>query len=838
MPRIRRAPFVRAALAAAGRLGLIAALLIIANPRAAAAAVSRNVNLLSHLDNYDVYSACCSYVHWDGREYAVLGTNIGTSIVNITNPSAPYEVAFIDGELSQWREMKQYRTWIYISTEAIGSGIQIVDMTNPETPFLIANYSTGFNRAHTVTVDTTRALLILNGTRLTNTQTGMRVLSLANPTAPVEVASYVADYVHDSWARSDTLFASCISSATMRVFKLNPPTITELQSWTYPGARTHSAETSRDGRYLYVCDEQNYGTMKVFDIQNLAAHPMIHEITVNPLAIVHNVHVKRDTAFVSYYTEGVRLFDLTDPSLPAEWGYYDTYGSFSGGFHGAWEVAPFFPSGTFIVSDIESGLYVFRATPNYGTVKVRVRDSLLAPVSGADVIAAGTADSTRTQDRGLARLALAPGSHLLRVRKYGYNDAFASVSVTKGAHDSILVTLTPANSGTLAGHVSRDAGGASLEGATIDGEGTPLTGATDAAGNYSLVSTPPATYTLMCDRPGYVPQERLVVLSPGASMTENWSLLSAAWYDSCDTDKGWSLGSVGDNATSGTWVRVVPVGTIVNPAPSSPSLRAAAAPQHPDPGEGGGGGGSGPAQPDSDYSPGGSFCFVTGNGAPNGPPGDADVDGGKTTLTTPILNIGGMSDPTIGYRRWYYMNSPGEPDSFLVDISSDGVNWTRTLTVRESHPEWHHETIRVKDWIVPGASVRVRFIAQDEVVGGIVEAAIDDLELHDAALLATHVPDEVAGAPDAALLTPRPNPAAGAVILPLRLPRAGHARVQIFDVAGRRIATLFEGTAPAGLLPVKWDGRDARGRAVGSGVYWVRAEGAGAVFRQRLVWIR
>ena len=806
-------------------------------PAGAGAAVSRNVALLSHRDDYAAYSACCSYVHWDGREYAVLGTDGGTSIVNVTNPAAPYEVAFIEGEFSAWREMKQYRRWIYISTEAVGGGIQIVDMTDPEHPFLATTYATGFNRAHTVTVDTTRALLVLNGTRLDAVQTGMRVLSLANPTAPVEVASYVADYVHDSWFRGDTLFASCIVSGTLRVFKVNPPQVTELQSWTYTGARTHSAETSRDGRYLYVCDEQNYGTMKVFDIQDLAAHPMIHEITVNPLAIVHNVHVKGDVAYVSYYTEGVRLFDLADPSLPAEWGYYDTYGSFSGGFHGAWEVARF-PSGTFIVSDIETGLYVFRATPNYGTVKLLVRDTFSMPVTGADVTTVGGADSTRTQDRGLARLAMSQGPRLLRVRKYGYADAFASVTVTQGVHDSITVTLLPAAVGTLSGHVRRDPGGAPLSGATLEGEGTPLAGVTDADGAYSLASTPPNTYRLVCDRPGYVPQERLVVLNPGASMVEDWNLLAAAWYDSCDTDKGWSLSSPGDNAIVGLWVRAAPVGTTVNPAPALPRSRPLLAAQHPEPGEDGGGGGSGPAQPGTDYSPGGSYCFVTGNGAPGGGVADADVDGGHTTLTTPALDMTGMVEPTVGFRRWYYCNTPGEPDSLLVDITADGTNWVRTRTIRESHPEWHHEVIRVRDWIVPSSTVRLRFIAQDEGVGGIVEAAVDDFEMHDAALLAASVPEDGAAAPPAMLLAPRPNPAAGAVTLPLRLRDAGRARVQVFDVAGRQVATLFDGSAAAGLLSVRWDGRDARGHVAGSGVYWVRAEAAGSVFRQRLVWLR
>ncbi|HET7499119.1 MAG TPA: hypothetical protein VFM00_12540, partial [Candidatus Eisenbacteria bacterium] len=137
-----------------------------------ARAVSRNVQLLAHVSNYTRYSACTAYVAPDGREYAVLGTETGTSILNVTNPSAPYEVGFIPGLTSWWREMKQYRTWLYVSTEAIGGGIQIIRMTDPEHPVLVNTYTTAFNREHTVTVDTTRALLILNGTRATNTMTG------------------------------------------------------------------------------------------------------------------------------------------------------------------------------------------------------------------------------------------------------------------------------------------------------------------------------------------------------------------------------------------------------------------------------------------------------------------------------------------------------------------------------------------------------------------------------------------------------------------------------------------------------------------------------------------
>ncbi|MBI4363958.1 MAG: choice-of-anchor B family protein [Candidatus Latescibacteria bacterium] len=786
--------------------------------------------------------------------------------MNVTNPAAPYEVGFITGLSSQWREMKQYRTWVYVSTEATGGGIQVIDMSDPENPFLEGVYTTGFNHAHTVEIDTTRALLYCNGTRLNATQTGMRVLSLAVPADPVEVGSYTADYVHDCFPRGNLLYASCIASATMRVLDVtNPASITEVTSWTYPTARTHSAETSGDGNYLYVCDETNYGTMKVFDIHDVFAHPQIYEVTVNPLAIVHNIRVKADTGFVAYYTEGVRLFDLSDPTLPAEFGYYDTYGSFSGGFHGVWEVAPFFPSGTFIASDITSGLYVFRSDPNYGIVRVSVVDGGGFPVSGADVTALGEPDSSRTQAAGAVRLALSPGSHTLRVRKFGYKDTVATVFVTKGLLSLFDVTLQAEPVATVSGIVRRDSDSAPLGGADLTLELTPLAEESAADGTYGIAGVPGGVYTLSCERPGFAPIERLTAVQSGVDRTADFSLLPAAWYDSCDTDKGWSLSAAGDNAFAGLWVRADPVGTSGSALAASrlPSARLAAArlprpgqagglaaqawqpaalaqlaAQHPEPGEGGFE--SGPIAPEDDHTPGaGGFCFVTGNGAPGGNPEDSDVDGGKTTLTTPPLDLAAMTDPTVHFARWYYMNSPGEPDSFVIDLSGDGVSWVTARSIIASDPAWRHETIHIRDYITPTTTTRVRFTAQDQGVGGIIEAGVDDFSAYDAALLPSGVEaGRSPASPRLSVSSPRPNPASGNTSMTLSPGPARSARVAVYDLQGRLVKTLFHGLVAGVPLNITWDGRDVAGKEVSSGVYWLRAEGDGRSQTRKLVWVR
>lgn len=854
-------PMVRRALLA---VFLAAPLIAPLRPSPAmASAVSRNVQLLAHLNSYTRYSACTAYVAPDGREYAVLGTETGTSIVNVTNPSAPYEVGFIPGLTSWWREMKQYRTWLYVSTEAVGGGIQIIRMTDPEHPVLANTYTTAFNREHTVTVDTTRALLILNGTRATNTMTGMHVMSLADPENPVDLASYTKDYVHDSWVRGTRLHAFCISSNTVRIFDLsNPSAPVEQSSWSYLNAKSHSGETSKDGRYLYVCDEVNYSTMKVFDLQDLQAHPLLYETTVNPLSIVHNVHVKQDTAFVAWYTEGVRLFDIADPTLPAQFGWYDTYPSYSGGFHGVWEVACGFPSGTFIASDIESGLWVFRAVRNYGIVKVRARDTGGSPLTGVDVVHVETPeDSTQTGMTGGARIALAPGASTLRLSKFGYETAFVSDNVTVGSRDSFVVAMKRVAATALTGVVRREGDAAAIQDAAITLEGTPLSAATVSTGIYNLAGVPRGNYVVSAYRPGFAPASRLTSAEPGVTRTVDFKLLPAAWYDSCDTDRGWSLADADDNASAGRWERAIPNGTTGQNAPRLPlaqgatpggdRLASGAAPgrgtplqdaQHDEPAEGILT--VGPVAPgvDATTGTGTGYCFVTGNGPAGGDPAATDVDGGKTTLTTPPIDLSAMTEPTLSWSRWFHMNTPGEPDSLVIQITRDGQTWVTVRSLIESHPAWQRDVIRVKDYIAPSAAVRVRFIAQDQPpADGVVEAAVDDFMAYDAALQPASVDDTTgttSNAPPVALESPRPNPASREASVTLRLRSAGPVRVGVFNAAGRRVATLFDGNAPAGPLALRWNGRDQRGHETGSGIYWIRAEAAGEKRTTRLVWVR
>lgn len=78
---------------------------------------------------------------------------------------------------------------------------------------------------------------------------------------------------------------------------------------------------------------------------------------------------------------------------------------------------------------------------------------------------------------------------------------------------------------------------------------------------------------------------------------------------------------------------------------------------------------------------------------------------------------------------------------------------------------------------------------------------------------------EVAGAARPVTLSARPR--AGGAILRYALPAAGEVRLDVFDVAGRRVATLVAGWREAGDHEIAWDGAGPFGR-VASGMYFAR----------------
>lgn len=75
-----------------------------------------------------------------------------------------------------------------------------------------------------------------------------------------------------------------------------------------------------------------------------------------------------------------------------------------------------------------------------------------------------------------------------------------------------------------------------------------------------------------------------------------------------------------------------------------------------------------------------------------------------------------------------------------------------------------------------------------------------------------------------ALSAGRPNPFRSSVRLEFSLPHAASVRLEVYDVAGRRVRTLVDAARPAGRHRISWHGVDDRGEVLPAGVYFCRLE--------------
>jgi hypothetical protein len=176
--------------------------------------------------------------------------------------------------------------------------------------------------------------------------------------------------------------------------------------------------------------------------------------------------------------------------------------------------------------------------------------------------------------------------------------------------------------------------------------------------------------------------------------------------DDFEADLGWIVGDIDDGATTGIWERGDPDATWW---------------------------GSEPCQPGEDYTAlGGMSCYVTGLSGGSSQ-GTNDVDGGKTTLLSPTIDLSDKDSALLSYYRWFASETGSNPndDDFVVDVSNDdGISWTNLETVSASARAWVGKQFYLENHVALTDKVRLRFIADDSGIGGsIVEAAVDDIRI-------------------------------------------------------------------------------------------------------------
>lgn len=342
---------------------------------------SKNTRLLDHWNQDTLvtssfgvrYNECFGFVS-GGIEYAVIGTTEGSHFFQLSDDDKLIPLGFIEGRYNNaqviHRDFALFQNYIYAVCDEGNSSLQIIDISNlPTSVSVVAENDTTFARLHNVFIDTANSLLyactitpFLGGAF--QATTSMEVYSLADPLNPNLVYSGPSDIpeVHDVYVRNNIAYLNCGFDG-LRVYDfsdpVNPIYLQNLDIYQDQGYN-HQGALSPDGNQYVFADETAGKRLKLCSI-------LTNQVTIDSdfgtnsenNSVPHNISITGNFAYVAYYNEGLRIYDLR-VSPPTEIAHYDTYPIDETIFmmRGAWGVYSDFPSGRIIVSDRVYGLFL------------------------------------------------------------------------------------------------------------------------------------------------------------------------------------------------------------------------------------------------------------------------------------------------------------------------------------------------------------------------------------------------------------------------------------------------------------------------------------------------
>lgn len=323
-----------------------------------------------------------------GREYVLVGRADGVTFVDLGDPLHPRVL----GELptasvqSTWRDIKVHEDHALVVSDANpGHGMQIFDLRLLRSVSSFTRFSTHaryeeFGDAHNLAVNEATGFAYAVGGETCGG--GFHMIDISNLRDPAFAGCYRAPgtgrfsdgYTHDLqcivYDGPDQDYAGreiCIAANETHLVvadvtdKADPATISIA---TYPGAAyVHQGWLTEDRRYFLQNDELDEGPTRtmIWDVTDLDDPIKIAEHVGASDATDHNLFVRGDLAYLSNYTAGLHILDISDPLAPAEVAFLDTVpGNDDPGFLGSWANYPYFESGIIVTSSAEEGLFVLK----------------------------------------------------------------------------------------------------------------------------------------------------------------------------------------------------------------------------------------------------------------------------------------------------------------------------------------------------------------------------------------------------------------------------------------------------------------------------------------------
>lgn len=338
------------------------------------------------------------------KEYAIMGLDNKTSFVDITHPANPIHLADLKTatSASTWRDIKIYKHYAYIVSEAWSHGMQVFDlhrlreMSGEKVLEVDSDYHyKDFGSAHNIFINEDTGYAYAVGTKTCDG--GLHIIDIRSPLSPkfttcvgrgiYEVprnnnkAIFHGDaYTHDVqcvvYKGPDLRYTGreiCISSNedTVNIVDVTDKSKpVQVGVASYDGVKyTHQGWLTEDHRYFLLgdeLDEKRSGVNTktyIWDFKDLQNPVNFSVYTHNTKAIDHNMYVRGNYVYQANYSAGLRILSLKDidKGKLSEIGFLDTMPEKDDAeFEGVWSVFPYYKSGAVAVAGIDGVLYLTR----------------------------------------------------------------------------------------------------------------------------------------------------------------------------------------------------------------------------------------------------------------------------------------------------------------------------------------------------------------------------------------------------------------------------------------------------------------------------------------------
>lgn len=344
-----------------------------------------NDTSLNKNDGYQIWNDLTGYSDLqNNKEYVIAGSADSIYFFDISEANAPKVVTVKYGACSSMvnRDFECYSHYVYCVSDNKNRGkLQIFDLQYlPDSVHLVYESDSLAHNTHSIFIDSLSSRLYMCTNRYNNGSVGaVDIVSIVNPAEPVKIGSITSPKmpdgsaafktIHELYARNDTIYCSA-EYAGLYIYDVRnaaEPNLISVISQYPQNGYNHNSCLDKTGKKMIFTDEIPSGlSIKYYDLTDVKNPKFVNSFQSNSGATAHNAWYVGNFAYVSYYHDGLYVFDLTNPLdiYPVAYFHSSNWPPLSyEGYKGCWGVHPYFKSGNIAILDMGEGLFVLKPDP-------------------------------------------------------------------------------------------------------------------------------------------------------------------------------------------------------------------------------------------------------------------------------------------------------------------------------------------------------------------------------------------------------------------------------------------------------------------------------------------